>query len=184
MSQAELGGDRYTGSYISHLESARRAASADVIEFLAMRLGVTPYELGMAPTLRVPEDEATTPYALEHLLVAERAWYDRDWVTAGELATKAASAALAAGQSERHWQALYVQTQAALAAVGISIAFALCFCWISVFVGMKARTSGAVQGVMFLIVLPLSFASNTYVPTSTMRMIWPLICFSGSAMRI
>jgi len=57
---------------------------------------------------------------------------------------------------------------AALAAVGISIAFALCFCWISVFVGMKARTSGAVQGIMFLIVLPLSFASNTYVPTSTM----------------
>jgi oleandomycin transport system permease protein len=57
---------------------------------------------------------------------------------------------------------------AALAAVGISIAFALCFCWISVFVGMKARTSGAVQGIMFLIVLPLSFASNTFVPTSTM----------------
>ena len=57
---------------------------------------------------------------------------------------------------------------AALAGVGISIAFALCFCWISVFVGMKARTSGAVQGIMFLIVLPLSFASNTYVPTSTM----------------
>ena len=43
------------------------------------------------------------------------------------------------------------------------IAFALCFCWISVFVGMKARTSGAVQGIMFLIVLPLSFASNTFV---------------------
>ena len=57
---------------------------------------------------------------------------------------------------------------AAVAAVGISIAFALCFCWISVFVGMKARTSGAVQGIMFLIVLPLSFASNTYVPTATM----------------
>jgi len=57
---------------------------------------------------------------------------------------------------------------AALAAVGISIAFALCFCWISVFVGMKARTPGAVQGIMFLIVLPLSFASNTFVPTSTM----------------
>ena len=116
MSQAELGGDRYTGSYISHLESGRRAASADVIEFLAMRLGVTTSELGMEPTLRVPEDEPTTPHALEHLLVAERAWYDRDWITAGELATKAASAALAAGQSERHWQALYVQTQAALAA--------------------------------------------------------------------
>ena len=56
---------------------------------------------------------------------------------------------------------------AALAALGLSIAFALCFCWISVFVGMKVRTSGAVQGIMFLIVLPLSFASNTFVPTAT-----------------
>jgi len=46
---------------------------------------------------------------------------------------------------------------AATAGFGISLAFALCFCWISMFVGMKVRTSGAVQGVVFLIVLPLSF---------------------------
>ena len=57
---------------------------------------------------------------------------------------------------------------AATAGIGISIAFALCFCWISVFVGMTVRTSGAVQGVMFLIVLPLSFASNTFVNPDTM----------------
>jgi oleandomycin transport system permease protein len=54
------------------------------------------------------------------------------------------------------------------AAVAISIAFALCFCWISVFVGMMVRSPGAVQGVMFLLVLPLSFASNTFVRVSTM----------------
>jgi oleandomycin transport system permease protein len=57
---------------------------------------------------------------------------------------------------------------AALAAIGITIAFALCFCWISVFIGMIARTSGAVQGIMFLIVLPLSFGSNVFVSTSTL----------------
>src|SRR5471032_1610808 len=56
---------------------------------------------------------------------------------------------------------------AMLAAIGISIAFALRFCWISVFVGMIARTSGAVQGIMFLLVLPLSFGSNVFVKTST-----------------
>jgi oleandomycin transport system permease protein len=56
----------------------------------------------------------------------------------------------------------------AIAALGLSIAFALCFCWISVFIGMKARTSGSVQGIMFLIVLPLSFASSTFVKVSTM----------------
>jgi oleandomycin transport system permease protein len=57
---------------------------------------------------------------------------------------------------------------AAFAALALSIAFALCFCWISVFIGMKARTSGSVQGIMFLIVLPLSFASSTFVKVSTM----------------
>jgi oleandomycin transport system permease protein len=57
---------------------------------------------------------------------------------------------------------------AAGAAVALSIAFALCFCWISVFVGMVSRTSGAVQGIMILLVLPLSFASNVFVSTSTL----------------
>ncbi|MGI3781994.1 MAG: ABC transporter permease [Janthinobacterium lividum] len=63
-----------------------------------------------------------------------------------------------------------VQTDAlhALAAMLLAIAFALCFCWISVFVGMVARTSGAVQGIGFLLVLPLSFGSNTFVATETM----------------
>jgi oleandomycin transport system permease protein len=56
----------------------------------------------------------------------------------------------------------------AVAAIALSIGFALCFCWISVWVGMKARTSGSVQGIMFLIVLPLSFASSTFVKVSTM----------------
>lgn len=55
-----------------------------------------------------------------------------------------------------------------VAAVALSIAFALCFCWISVFIGMIVRSSGAVQGVMFLLVLPLSFGSNTFVKASTM----------------
>jgi oleandomycin transport system permease protein len=55
-----------------------------------------------------------------------------------------------------------------LAACGLSIAFALCLSWASVFVGMLARTAGSVQGIMTLIVLPLSFGSNTFVPTKTM----------------
>jgi oleandomycin transport system permease protein len=56
----------------------------------------------------------------------------------------------------------------ALAAVALSIGFALCFCWISVFIGMFARTPGAVQGIGFLMVLPLSFGSNTFVDPKTM----------------
>jgi oleandomycin transport system permease protein len=57
---------------------------------------------------------------------------------------------------------------ALLAALGIAICFALSFAWVSVWVGMKVRTPGAVQGVMFLLVLPLSFGSNTFVKTSSM----------------
>ena len=57
---------------------------------------------------------------------------------------------------------------ATIAGIGLAIAFALCFCWISVWIGMIARTAGAVQGIMFLFVLPLSFGSNTYVNPATM----------------
>jgi oleandomycin transport system permease protein len=56
----------------------------------------------------------------------------------------------------------------AVAAVALSIGFGLCFCWISVWVGMMVRTSGAVQGVMFLLVLPLTFGSNVFVATDTL----------------
>jgi oleandomycin transport system permease protein len=63
-----------------------------------------------------------------------------------------------------------VQTNplALLAAVGLSICFALAFAWVSVWVGMKVRTAGSVQGLLMLVVLPLSFGSNTFVQTSSM----------------
>ncbi|MBV9822057.1 MAG: ABC transporter permease, partial [Actinobacteria bacterium] len=49
---------------------------------------------------------------------------------------------------------------AALAACLLAIGFALCLCWVSVFVGLLARTSGAVQGILFLTMFPLTFGSN------------------------
>ena len=55
-----------------------------------------------------------------------------------------------------------------LAALGISICFALAFAWVSLWVGMTVRTAGAVQGVMFLLIFPLSFGSNVFVQASTM----------------
>jgi oleandomycin transport system permease protein len=57
---------------------------------------------------------------------------------------------------------------ALLAAIGLAICFALGFAWVSVWVGMKARTSGSVQGIMMLMVMPLSFGSNAFVSASTM----------------
>ena len=55
-----------------------------------------------------------------------------------------------------------------LAAIGLSICFALAFAWISVWVGLKMRSAGSVQGVMMLLVLPLTFASSTFVQVSSM----------------
>jgi oleandomycin transport system permease protein len=50
----------------------------------------------------------------------------------------------------------------------LMVLFALSLCWISVFIGMIARSSGAVQGLSFLIVFPLTFGSSTFVPASTL----------------
>src|SRR4051812_26772349 len=50
----------------------------------------------------------------------------------------------------------------------IAIAFALCLSWASVFIGMIARTPGAVQGIVFLIMFPLTFGTSTFVPVDTM----------------
>jgi oleandomycin transport system permease protein len=55
-----------------------------------------------------------------------------------------------------------------LAAVGLMILFAVSLCWVSVLIGMLARSSGAVQGISFLIVFPLTFGSSTFVPASTL----------------
>jgi oleandomycin transport system permease protein len=55
-----------------------------------------------------------------------------------------------------------------VASLALSMGFALCFGWISVYVGMIVRTSGAVQGIMFLLIFPLAFGSNVFVQTETL----------------
>ena len=55
-----------------------------------------------------------------------------------------------------------------LAACVLAISFALCLCWISVWVGMLARTPGAVQGILMLALFPITFGSVTFVEASTL----------------
>ena len=50
----------------------------------------------------------------------------------------------------------------------LAMGFALCFGWISVYIGMIVRTPGAVQGIMFLLIFPLAFGSNVFVDADTM----------------
>lgn len=56
----------------------------------------------------------------------------------------------------------------ALAGCGLAVLFALCLSWLPVLVSMKVRTAGAVQGIMVLLILPLTFASNIFVPAATL----------------
>jgi oleandomycin transport system permease protein len=55
-----------------------------------------------------------------------------------------------------------------VASLALSMGFALCFGWISVYIGMIVRTPGAVQGIMFLLIFPLAFGSNVFVATETL----------------
>jgi len=56
----------------------------------------------------------------------------------------------------------------ALAGCLLAVLFAVSLSWSAVFVGMKVRTPGAVQGIMFLLILPLSFASSVFVRTTSL----------------
>nr|WP_300151628.1 helix-turn-helix transcriptional regulator [Propionicimonas sp.] len=107
LSQAELGGGKYSGSYISHLESGRRTASPEVVEFLSRRLGMSLLEWGLAPA----PNPAFLGGTFEDLLVAERARSEHDWAAAITHATQAAASAEAAADGGRHWEAMYVVAQ-------------------------------------------------------------------------
>jgi oleandomycin transport system permease protein len=56
----------------------------------------------------------------------------------------------------------------AIAGGALAVLFALCLSWLPVFVAMKVRTPGAVQGLMFALIMPLSFASNVFVAADTL----------------
>lgn len=56
----------------------------------------------------------------------------------------------------------------ALLGVGLAIVFALSLAWAPMLVGLLARSQRAVQGIVFMTLFPLTFASNAFVPTETM----------------
>lgn len=55
-----------------------------------------------------------------------------------------------------------------VAACLLLVGFSMCVSWIFVLVGLLARSAGAVQGLAFLLVFPLTFGSSTFVPVDTM----------------
>jgi oleandomycin transport system permease protein len=55
-----------------------------------------------------------------------------------------------------------------LAAVALLVAAGLCFCWVTVFLGMVLRHPDGVQGTAVALFMPLVFASSVFVPDATM----------------
>lgn len=55
-----------------------------------------------------------------------------------------------------------------LAGCLLAIVFALCLAWAPMLVGLLARSERAVQGIVFMTLFPLTFASNAFVPTESL----------------
>lgn len=55
-----------------------------------------------------------------------------------------------------------------LAGAGLALLFSMCLAWGPMLVGLVARTQQSVQGIVFMTLFPLTFASNAFVPTESM----------------
>jgi ABC-2 type transport system permease protein len=55
-----------------------------------------------------------------------------------------------------------------LAAYGVLLAFGFSLSWVGVALGAFVRTPEAIQGLIFLTIFPLTFASSAFVQTDTM----------------
>lgn len=104
-SQARLGGEEYTASYISYIESGRRAPSPDAAMFLADALGVDPVTLGFGEAA----DVGTELDIVSYLVLADRALHTREWVTALDATLRAEEMALASDRLDRAWEAQYLR---------------------------------------------------------------------------
>jgi oleandomycin transport system permease protein len=55
-----------------------------------------------------------------------------------------------------------------VAAYALMMAFALALCWVWVLIGLLVSSPTSLQGFGFLIMFPLTFGSNVFVPTQTL----------------
>jgi ABC-2 type transport system permease protein len=50
----------------------------------------------------------------------------------------------------------------------LMIVFAWCISWIFAFLGVISRTAASVQGISMMVLFPLTFLSNSFVPVDTL----------------
>lgn len=104
LSQAEAGGDQYSASYISHLESGRRQPTDEVITHLAIRLGV-----GLDELVATDQQAYASGSAATALLVADSALREAQRIGDPELicarATEVATQAVRSRRADLWWHA-------------------------------------------------------------------------------
>ncbi|MET4592109.1 helix-turn-helix transcriptional regulator [Arthrobacter sp. 754] len=107
LTQAELGKDLYSPSYISLLETGRREPTAEVIEELARRLELAPKAL---EAWSQPISVSDAEYVLAGLY-ARQAWDLRDYPLAASHAATAARIALEGKNTSAWWNMTYMQAE-------------------------------------------------------------------------
>ncbi|MBT1001361.1 helix-turn-helix domain-containing protein [Paenarthrobacter sp. DKR-5] len=110
LTQADLGRNLYSSSYISLLETGRREPTADVIEELARRLELTPNTMEAWGSPVAPGD---AEFVLAELL-ARQAWDLRDYSSAGQHAEDAARIALDQKNTTAWWNMSFLQARCSL----------------------------------------------------------------------
>jgi len=63
---------------------------------------------------------------------------------------------------------VHTNALAAVAAFVLVVLFALAVCWVAAWVGIVAKGPESVQGLVFLVMFPLTFGSNIFAATSSM----------------
>lgn len=107
LTQAELGKDLYSPSYISLLETGRREPTAEVIEELARRLELAPKAL---EAWSQPISVSDAEYVLAGLY-ARQAWDLRDYQLAASHASTAARIALEGKNTSAWWNMTYMEAE-------------------------------------------------------------------------
>lgn len=147
ISQIEAGGHRYSGSYVSHLESGRRQPTPDIAEFLGTRLSVPASELLGADPTSFLLGQAQQELLLSDLR-ARTAWAEQDFEQANKDATRAAEAALRSNRPDSWWAANCLRAQSMLASGNYPE------CWQLAEMLSEhsvARTSGAMRAEMMVL---------------------------------
>ncbi|MEU9758600.1 ABC transporter permease [Streptomyces sp. NPDC047985] len=148
---ASLGGDRQT--YINYVVPGLMAMMGMNIA-MAVGTGVNDdFRKGVMDRFR------TMPISRSSVLIAK---------IVVELGRMMVATAILLGMGFLLGMELKTSVLGLLAAVGLSAVFGAAIMWIFILLGLSLKTAQAVQGMGFLVLMPLQFGSSIFAPTATM----------------